>query len=52
VHNVNANNALEVWHVSTYSSNHKAMNDKLRRFKGLALTFSEKLASEVYKVRL
>jgi len=26
-HNVNANNALELWHVSPYSINHKAMND-------------------------
>jgi len=26
-HNVNANNALELWHEETYSSNHKATTD-------------------------
>jgi hypothetical protein len=26
-HNVNANNALELWHEATYSINHKVMNE-------------------------
>lgn len=42
-HNINANNALELWHEAPYSINHKAMTDELKDLTCLTLLGSDRL---------